>query len=56
MNKTKVGCQTIGCSVTSCRYNDQGNYCELSRVQIEPCHKKHSDASDESLCGSYEMK
>lgn len=55
MEKNKIGCQTIGCRVTSCRYNDGGNYCELARIQVEPCRGKPDTgcAEDESLCGSY---
>lgn len=56
MDKNKIGCQTIGCRVTSCRHNDKGSYCELSRIQVEPCCGQCSGsgkAEDESLCGSY---
>ena len=62
MSKDKIGCQTIGCSVRSCRYNDQGNYCELSRIEVKPCtkhdhnHTCTGNPEDESLCGSYQMK
>ena len=59
MTQNQVGCQTVGCRVTSCRYNDKGSYCELTRIQIEPCCCKNSgngDPADESLCGSYRRK
>ena len=58
MDKNKIGCQTIGCHVTSCRYNDGGNYCELSRIQVEPCTGKPDTGTpeDESLCGSYAQR
>lgn len=60
MSKDKIGNQTIGCSVRSCRYNDQGNYCELSRIEVKPCtHHEHGCTGKpeaESLCGSYQMK
>ncbi|HHT86685.1 MAG TPA: DUF1540 domain-containing protein [Clostridiales bacterium] len=60
MSHTKIGTQTIGCSVKSCRYNAEGNYCELSRIQVEPMQgtdKCHSgNPADESLCGSYMPK
>ena len=36
MSHTKIGTQTIGCSVKRPRYNAEGNYCELSRIQVEP--------------------
>ena len=55
MEKNKIGCQTIGCRVTSCRYNDGASCCELSRIQVEPCPGRPDTgcAEDESLCGSY---
>lgn len=57
MSETKAGCQTIGCRVTSCRYNSRGVDCELSRIEVEPqcgCHT--GEPCDESLCGSYRAK
>lgn len=37
MSHGKAGSQTIGCAVTSCRYNDEGSYCMLNRIEVEPC-------------------
>ena len=37
----KTGKQTIGCGVTSCRFNDQGCDCELDRIEVKAkcvCH------------------
>lgn len=45
MTQNQVGCQTVGCRVTSCRYNDKGSYCELSRIQIEPCCCKTAETA-----------
>ncbi|MBQ3551967.1 MAG: DUF1540 domain-containing protein [Clostridia bacterium] len=57
MSKSKVGCQTIGCSVTSCRFNDEGSYCKLNRIEVEPCYDCGTGKpADESLCGSYQHK
>ncbi|MBS7228246.1 MAG: DUF1540 domain-containing protein [Christensenellales bacterium] len=58
MAQNKAGNQTIGCTVTSCRHNDeQSHYCQLNRVEIEPCRGCHTgDPADESLCGSYRAK
>ena len=55
MSQNKAGCQTIGCNVKSCRFNDKGTYCALARIQVEPClHSQNSgNPEDESLCGSY---
>lgn len=59
MSAEKTGTQTIGCSVSSCRYNDGGSYCELSRIEVRPCAgcKSHTGKpEDESLCGSYRSR
>lgn len=49
--------QTIGCNVTSCRFNKRGCVCELESITVEPCCDCHSgDPADESMCGSYEFK
>lgn len=58
MTNEKVGCQSIGCRVTSCLYNGNGSYCELSHIEIEPCRNKPAtgNAEDESLCGSYKAR
>ncbi len=57
MSHENAGCQTIGCAVTSCKYNDTGRYCRLNRIQVEPCSDCHTGKpADESLCGSYISK
>ena len=56
MNESKCGSQTIGCKVTSCRYNLNDCLCELSRIEVEPRRDCHSEDCDESLCGSYRAK
>ncbi len=57
MSESKAGCQTIGCRVTSCRYNQRGMACELSRIEVEPQSRCHTgEPCDESLCGSYKAK
>ena len=57
MSHGKAGSQTIGCAVISCRYNDEGSYCMLNRIEVEPCCDCHTgDPADESLCGSYMAK
>ncbi len=57
MYKSKAGCQSIGCRVTSCKHNSEGCGCELDRIDVEPmcgCHT--GEPCDESLCGSYRAK
>ena len=58
MNNEKIGCQTVECSVKSCRHNERGNYCELSHIEVKPTtkHSHTGEPEDESLCGSYKMK
>lgn len=54
MPGAKAGNQTIGCRVTSCRYNSEGCDCSLSKIEVEPSPNCHTGKScDESLCGSY---
>ena len=52
MTQNQVGCQTVGCRVTSCRYNDKGSYCELSRIQIEPSQRPHDPSCGTVPCRS----
>lgn len=52
----KIGKQTIGCEVTSCRFNQQGSVCDLNRVEIKPNCDCHSGECDEAQCGSYVAK
>lgn len=57
MSKSKVGCQSIGCRVTSCAFNKSGQSCDLERIEVEPmcgCHT--GEPCDESLCGSYKAR
>lgn len=55
MNMSKN--QSIGCDVTSCRYNSQGCECELSHIDVMACPGCTSgNAVDESHCGSYRAK
>ena len=53
---SKCGHQTIGCEVTSCRFNSQGSMCNLYRIEVKPCCDCHTGDTQESLCGSYSAK
>ena len=50
------GKQTIGCEVTSCRFNERGAECSLSKIQVKPRCDCHTGNCDESECGSYVAK
>ena len=52
----KCGNQTIGCEVTSCRFNKQGCECGLNRIDVKPNCDCHTGDCRESLCGSYSAK
>ncbi len=52
----KEGNQTIGCEVTSCRFNSQGNSCNLHSIQVKPACDCHSGGVEEANCGSYVAK
>ena len=58
MNNDKIGTQTIGCSVKSCRHHGENGYCELSRIEVAPCPTLPDDGrpEDESLCASYRTR
>lgn len=52
-----VGCQCINCGVSSCRHHAQDDTCKLESIQVEPMQGCHTgEPSDESLCGSYQVK
>lgn len=48
--------QSIGCSVTSCRFNAQGSVCNLNRIEVKPKHGISSGQPEESMCGSYRIE
>lgn len=56
--KSCIGEQTIGCGVSSCRYNGEGRYCELHRIEVRPCKGcgGSGKADEESFCGSYSQR
>lgn len=57
MANKNAGCQTIGCEVESCRYQDiDGNMCKLSDISVMANRGCHSGDCDESMCGSYEHR
>ena len=54
--QSEAGEQTIGCGVTSCRYNGNGSCCQLRRIEVRPCCGDKSSSGqpeDVSCCGSY---
>ena len=48
--------QKICCSVTSCKYNNLENGCELSEIQVSPIQDCDTQKADESMCSSYEYE
>lgn len=47
------GKQSIGCDVTSCKFNGRGSKCSLSKIQVRPTIGCQSHDECESQCGSY---
>lgn len=46
--------QKINCTVTSCKYNDEGKQqCELEQIIVTPIIGCNIKQSDESMCSSY---
>jgi hypothetical protein len=48
--------QSIGCEVTSCRFNEHGAHCALSKICVRPARNTATGRENESLCGSYEHR
>lgn len=46
--------QKICCNVTSCKYNNLENRCELTEIQVSPTKDCNTKNADESMCVSYE--
>ncbi|MDO4572366.1 MAG: DUF1540 domain-containing protein [Clostridia bacterium] len=55
MNSEKCN-QSIGCEVTSCRFNKQGCKCDLEHIEVKPSCDCHSGECNEANCGSYVAK
>ncbi|HZK43856.1 MAG TPA: DUF1540 domain-containing protein [Syntrophomonadaceae bacterium] len=52
-----MGKQTIGCTVSSCKFNSKGQYCGLESIEVSPVQNVNSGiAQDESLCANYEKR
>lgn len=46
--------QKINCTVTSCKYNDDGRQeCKLEQIIVTPIIGCNTKQSDESMCSSY---
>lgn len=46
--------QKINCTVTSCKYNDDGKQeCKLEQIIVTPIIGCNTKQSDESMCSSY---
>ena len=52
MKKKKKIC----CSVTSCKYNNLENRCQLAEIQVSPIQDCDTQKADESMCSSYEYE
>lgn len=49
------GKQRISCTVSSCKYNDNGDgRCTLSEIIVTPTKGCNTKKADESKCSSYE--
>ncbi len=51
----KKGTQSINCSVTSCRYCENGNSCGLISIHIAPISSV-VDTPEESMCQSFKKR
>ena len=54
MSQTNKEKQTINCTVTSCKYNNnQRQLCNLENIIVTPVQGCNTKKSDESMCSSY---
>lgn len=57
MNHTHEPNESIGCTVTDCRYHDQSDYCTLTHIDVVKNNTTQNMASQEATdCGSYVHK
>ncbi|PKM95830.1 MAG: DUF1540 domain-containing protein [Firmicutes bacterium HGW-Firmicutes-1] len=48
---------SIGCTVTDCRYHDTTDYCTLDHIDVVKSETMEDVAAQEATdCGSYELK
>lgn len=56
MNHTHEPNESIGCTVTDCRYHDRSDYCTLNHIDVVK-NDTADDVSQECTdCGSYVYK
>ncbi len=49
--------QKINCTVTSCKYNKEGDQeCSLKQIIVTPIENCDTKQPDESMCSSYRNK
>lgn len=49
--------QKIYCEVESCKFNTDGNICNLKEIQVKPIWADvNVEEADESMCASYEKE
>lgn len=54
MKHTYKDSQTINCTVTSCKFNNnQRQLCELEHIIVTPVQGCQTSQPDESMCSSY---
>lgn len=54
MKQTNKENQTIYCTVTSCKYNNnQRQLCNLEHIIVTPVQGMETNELDESMCSSY---
>ncbi|MGN1300570.1 MAG: DUF1540 domain-containing protein [Clostridia bacterium] len=54
MKQTYRENQTINCTVTSCKFNNnQRQLCELEHIIVTPVQGRQTMQPDESMCSSY---
>ena len=49
------GSQKIECTVESCKYNKENNFCSLRGIKVTPMNNCNTKKPDESMCSSYKF-
>ena len=47
--------QIINCTVSSCKYQNENNKCNLNQITVKPFKNCKTGEKDETICGDYKL-
>ena len=47
--------QIINCKVSSCKYQNENNKCNLNQITVKPFKNCKTGEKDETICGDYKL-